>query len=441
MNKKTFKILRGISATILLIAFLSVFAYFVRHVSLGGNKLGPLAGPLKALSVFPGQVIDVLSSKDLRGIPATYIDADPDFESINKLDYDVYGLNSYYNAESGQWDIKLFNFRNDEVAHSWFLNSKSYTPGYANFSNSELRNPILMPDRGLIIASDETNNLYRLDSESNILWHNTNKVFHHAMNLANDGNIWVCSAADRAFVDGQNEEGYKFRDDFITKIDIATGEVLFDKSITEILLENGLKNFVYGNSNDRLLVKYAFMLEIDPLHLNDIEPVYEDGTYWKKGDLFLSIRNRSIVVQYRPETNEVVRLIFGDFIHQHDVDIVSDSVISIFNNNVTNVGDLNTDGLPISENLQSSEVVTYNMADSTVSQVLQDQMIANQVLTRSQGFQQLLSTGDMYIEDQNNGKVYIMNEKEVLLKKQFPTLLEGMVEQPHWIRIYEDINF
>ena len=29
----------------------------------------------------------------------------------------------------------------------------------------------------------------------------------------------------------------------------------------------------------------------DPFHINDIQPVLQDGKYWMKGDVFLSLRS------------------------------------------------------------------------------------------------------------------------------------------------------
>ena len=71
----------------------------------------------------------------------------------------------------------------------------------------------------------------------------------------------------------------------------------------------------------------------DPIHLNDIEPVRKDGPYWRKGDLFLSLRSPSTVMLYRPSTNKVIWRKDGPWSKQHDVDILDDHRISIFNNN------------------------------------------------------------------------------------------------------------
>ena len=52
----------------------------------------------------------------------------------------------------------------------------------------------------------------------------------------------------------------------------------------------------------------------DPIHLNDIQPVNFNGDYWEKGDVFLSLRNQSMIVLYRPSTNQIVWKTQGPFI-------------------------------------------------------------------------------------------------------------------------------
>ena len=53
----------------------------------------------------------------------------------------------------------------------------------------------------------------------------------------------------------------------------------------------------------------------------------------KKGDVFLSLRHQSMIVLYRPFSNEIIWKGTGPFFHQHDVDILDDHRISIFDNN------------------------------------------------------------------------------------------------------------
>ena len=54
----------------------------------------------------------------------------------------------------------------------------------------------------------------------------------------------------------------------------------------------------------------------------------------EKGDLFLSLRSQNMIILYRLSTNKIISHITGPFSNQHDVDIISDKEISIFNNNI-----------------------------------------------------------------------------------------------------------
>ena len=90
----------------------------------------------------------------------------------------------------------------------------------------------------------------------------------------------------------------------------------------------------------------------DPIHVNDIEPAMSSSEYWNKGDLFLSLRNKNSIVHYRPSENRVINYIKGPFLRQHDVDIISDNEISIFNNN-------------ISIHKKISEILIYNFENNS----------------------------------------------------------------------------
>lgn len=428
----------------IMITLLCLFAFSVRHVASGGTRLGIISHPLRAFSEFPATVFDVLTSKEIKGECPTYMERDTFFRELNMLDYDVYGLNSFYDDAKNRWDIKLFNFKNDSIIYTWHLEKESYfRTGERHFQNSRLKNPILLPDRSLIALSVESNNLYRLDKESSVLWHNTGKNFHHSLNLSVDGHIWTCTSAERGFRLGSTGHVRSIRDDFITKVDIESGQILYDKSVCDILIENGHKNFVYGFSNDG-----KPNMETDPIHLNDVQPVYKEGPFWEEGDLFLSIRHKSLVIHYRPGSNKIVRLINGPFLNQHDVDVISDTEIAIFNNNTTNIGmgDFNSgetlgSSEDISDELLHSDIIIYNYRDSSYRPFLNELFVKEKIYSRTEGSYEFLSSGDLCVESQNDAKIYVMNEEGFLLKKQFDTPEENCVHLPNWVRIYENINF
>jgi hypothetical protein len=110
---------------------------------------------------------------------------------------------------------------------------------------------------------------------------------------------------------------------------------------------------------------------------------------------------------------------------------------------VTPVGDIyNGDKkYEITAQLESSEINIYNFADSSFSTILKHHFNNEHISTNTQGFHKILNTGDVYVENQNDGVIYIMNEDKIKLKHVFETSLENMIERPQWMRIYENINY
>ncbi len=429
------KLIQLVSKIVLFIALLNVFAFAVVHVHEGGQKLGVFTQPLKSFAAFPKVVLNTFENIKK---PERLVPIDPGFETTNKLDYDLYAVSSHY--DKTQWIIRLINLKNDSLQHQWFLKKENYKNTGRVFSHAEPREPILLANKSVIFACDESYNLYKLDKKSNILWHNKEHHYHHTINLDYDKNIWTCTKRLTAL----SSLNLKYWDDYLTKIDSETGKTIFNKSISEILFENDLSYFIHGLGNG------ASTENPDPLHLNDIEPVLNDGEYWKKGDLFLSIRHKSLILLYRPSMNKVMRVIQGAFYNQHDIDIESDSIISLFNNNVSSLSSYrnadNTNFTPIineSDSLLNSitEILLYNLRDSTFTVVYKQQFLKEKIFTNTQGLHEFLSNGDLFVESQNSGKLYIVNDKEFLLKRYINEPKDEFVEPPHWIRLYENINF
>jgi hypothetical protein len=431
------RIARIISAVIVLLAALWVGIFILID-----NGTVEIQDPkIREVLLFPGTVVEVAESNEIRRIPPTF-GPDQHFEPINKLKEDIYALNSFYIDTLKTWEVHLFNFRTDSILHKWTMNAKSFFKTDRLYPNVEPRNPILLADRNIIAAHDESYNLYRLDAESNVVWHNTEMRFHHGYNLGPDGNIWICTGEGRAItIRLEEDQRLAYDDEFLTKVDVETGKILFNKSVSDILIENGYRGLIYGCAN-----KVNNNLQNDPLHLNDIEPVFEDGPYWKKGDLFLSLRHRSVVLLYRPSTNKIIKLILGDFFRQHDVDIVNDSTISMFHNEGTNVGEVLKEDHPLynavpKDTLYNSNLVHYHFGDGSATYPLKHHFDSEKLFTNTQGFQQLTSTGLTYVEDHGAGIMYFMNENEIVYKSQTYNAIDDWIERPHWVRIYENVDF
>ncbi len=429
-----FNTLKKISYVILSIAALNIYSFMVLHVAEGGRKLGgPISDALYAFAEFPRTVINVFTEIER---PEIYMEKH-EIHEVNELPYDLFAVNGRY--ERSKWIISLKNLRNDSTLHDWYIYKSDYNKTDREFSHSEPRSPIILEDMSVIASCDESYNLFRIDKESNIIWHNTDYQFHHALNRGADGNIWTCTRKIRS----NSLTNTEYWDNFITKIDWEDGKMLLHKSITDILVENGYTYLVHGIGN-----VVNGKIDDDPLHLNDIEPVMSDGPYWKKGDLFLSLRHRSLIFLYRPSTNKVIRLIQGPFLMQHDIDIQSDSTISLFNNNTSGLRKVNSflvDKTVINKNPyglnQYSGVMLYNFADSSFTEVTPEKFKSEKLYTRTEGVHRILKSGDLFVECQNEGTIYVFNADKTYLRKYYNPSIGDLLQPPHWIRIYESLNF
>ncbi|MFT4525950.1 MAG: hypothetical protein ACI85F_002108 [Bacteroidia bacterium] len=431
-------IVKTLSIIVLILAGMSVFGYLVLQSSEKGAG-GSVNSIIREFVSFPDKVTEVLVSNEVRNIPPTF-GMKYYFDPINNLERDIYGLNSSFIQDSNHWEVDLFNFKTDSILHTWELTSDRFKAKSRHFPNAEPRNCILLPSRELILGQDETTNLYRLDKNSNIVWERHDLQIHHSMNLDADSNIVICATEPLKIQKLTDNEPLYYEDELIVKISAKSGEIVYTKSVSDLLNENGLRSLIYGFCGEVSATNLH-----DPLHLNDIQPVLSDGPYWRKNDLFLSFRHISMVILYRPSTNKVIRMIFGPFLRQHDVDILSDSVISIFNNEGTSIGrkswDEDFSSRPVKDSIFYSNIVQYNFADSSFSTQLKHHFDDHKIYSETQGFHEYLSDGSVYVENHGAGIVFFMNKEEILYKSQLNNWIEDWVERPHWIRIYENVDF
>ncbi len=187
------------------------------------------------------------------------------------------------------------------------LKSDFYTSDYVTNDRFRSIHPMLV-DNGNLFIKDHYSPSAMVDWCRHVVWR-AERIHHHATELDSDGNIWVPGVQAPQNVRYTKSGSF---DDQIVQLSPA-GDVLNSWSIAEILIDNGYDWLVGG---------MRIYEDVDPLHLNDIQPVLQDGKFWKKGDLFLSIRRRSTIFQFRPSTGRIVWLQTGPWYYQHDVDIL-----------------------------------------------------------------------------------------------------------------------
>ena len=429
--------------TILLsILFAIGFGVLVRQGLVGSIKAGWVSKTALTLAEIPVNLKKIIVS-DLQ-----VEDRFPSLDGFNGTpnSQESYLLLSRYDGDLQEGVVELVDLRTFEILHTWNPDIDAFNDSVEkvdefkflnrDFNNRRfiLRHPLLTRDNGLIFKMFSP--LFKINSCSNLLIKNTHNKFHHSLELDSDGYIYVPSQMFPQSLPSikvgnktGSEAGYEsgFNDDAIVKLS-PNGEILFEKSVSEIFIDNGLEYLLFSVGDS--------YFDVDPIHLNDIQPVNFDGKFWKKGDVFLSLRHQSMVFLYRPSTNEIIWKGTGPFFHQHDVDILDKNRISIFNNNSKNFIDADVvDG--------HNEVIIYNFKTNEYSSYLKDSLIENDVRTLDQGRSQILTNRDLFIEETNYGRTLYFNADGSLRWTHVNRADDGNVYKVGWSRILytqEDIQ-
>jgi hypothetical protein len=242
--------------------------------------------------------------------------------------------------------------------------------------------PLIEGDGSIVFHSMDSP-LVREDACGRILWM-LDGEYHHGVESDGAGGVWAIRTLAPPTVD---HVGKDFQDDAVVHVS-ADGEILFERSISQALIKADLRHIIYSHD----------LYERDPLHLNDVEPAFADGRFWKKGDLFLSIRNPSMLALYRPSTDAILWTKQGPWLMQHDVDIVSDHEIGVLDNNSAAV----PEGEKV---LGTNRVLVYDFETGTVSSRYDAGFETADIRTKTNGLFSILADGGVMVEEQNFGRL------------------------------------
>lgn len=417
---------------IFLTIFLSIIAIIgygslLRHHYLGGEKLKSLQNIAVTFAEIPTNIknIGMRYYVDLiKGGSGDFIVPTKDiiYENLKVFDKKISTplsenliLISRHDGDLGRAIVEIRDLNTFEILHSYKPNIEEiykkidlskdefkYLKRDLGLNRFHMWHPSITNKGELIFQS--TSPLVKLDFNSNVIWVNDEDMFHHSTNLDDEENIYVPSWT-KPYSNLVSEyvgltdaiDNYNFNDDAINILD-KNGKILFSKSVTEILIEHGYLNRIFSQQKHNS----------DPIHLNDIEPVLKNSKYFKKGDVFLSLRNLSMVILYRPSNNKIIKVIEGEFYNQHDVDIIDESRISIYNNNVF----LNYKNERIVKN---NEIVIYDFETNSFSKKFENTFIENKINSTTHGLVDFLQDGSAIVEDRENGRIlYLSSKGEVI---------------------------
>lgn len=307
-----------------------------------------------------------------------------------------YLLLSRYDGTRGGAAVELIDLRDLSVRHRWLPDADALFAGITvapdpeaagkwNRQYFEAVHPWLLPDGGLLVK-DHFSPLFRIDRCGSLVTADQSLIFHHSIEADADGNLWLpvhVRPRKPAYPPDFTEDGLaQFAPD---------GGLLRLLSLPDIYEANGLFAQIFG----------AGAYDADPFHLNDIQPVLADGPYWRKGDLFLSLRRLSTVLLLRPSTGRILWLKQGPWLGQHDVDILDDHRIAVFDNRAYQRGT----GPQVAD---ASETVIYDFATGTITAPLRAAFRRERIETFSEGLQELTEAGNLIVEEENAGRLVIL---------------------------------
>lgn len=334
-----------------------------------------------------------------------------------------YLLLSRYDGTARRHAIELVSLPDMRTRHRWMLDTDRLLKDVrhvSRFSDSQNWNSAhfrqihpWMAANGDLIVKDHYSPLERVDACGHPKWLIDTQIFHHSTEPDADGNLWIPSLAEKHSIPKIKDS---FREDVIAKVS-PNGKILYTHSVPQILMRNGYTGWLFATD----------MYHDDPTHLNDIEPVLSDGPYWKKGDVFLSLRNISTIMLYRPSTGQIVWMKRGPWMSQHDVDILDDHRISVYDNQGQDRGKMFfVDG--------HSSIKVYDFADDSVTNIHDEAMKAHNIRTTTAGLYTALPGGYTLIEDVTNARMFFLRPDGRISADYVNRAEDGAVYHLGWSR-------
>ena len=115
---------------------------------------------------------------------------------------------------------------------------------------------------------------------------------------------------------------------------------------------------------------------------------------------------------------------------QHDVNILDDSKISIFNNNNT-----------LKENSKYSEVIIYDFEKKIFTKKFNKQLVNNNFKSPTSGISRILNDGSLYVEEQKHGRILFFDPKGELEWEYINKDMTGDIYGINWSRVIENKKY
>ena len=411
-----------------------LFGSILRHHYIGGKKFSSLQKIAIYIAEIPHN-IKRISSKNYDQLLNNSLSHKKKFTRFLKTKRNEILVLSRFNPKANVSVVELIDLNTFKVIHHYKLDIDEVNK---NIDTKKKENKFLFRDHnsqrfrymhpyidndGNLISHSEYAYLFKIGFCSDFIWFNDDELFHHSIEVDHQNNYWVPSLMYpySKYVQ-QFKTLYGFKEDAITKIN-SDGKIIYQKSVLEIMKKAKLIDDLHENWNHPNLLN-------DPIHINDIQPALSTTDYWMIGDLFISLRNFSAIIHYRPDEDMVINYIEGNFNFQHDVDIFSDSKIVLLNNNSLQY--------PLIDNVpRLTEIIIYDFQKKSFERILNKELIKEEVSTEFEGLLEFLDDGSIMIEEQGKGRI-LFYDKTGNLEWEYINKKDGKIYNLSWSRIIKD---
>jgi hypothetical protein len=259
--------------------------------------------------------------------------------------------------------------------------------------NAITHGTIIKPD-GDIVFSFESGGLVRMDRCGKVKWASP-EISHHSPNWMSNGGIVVSGGR---YVDKPNSEipwpfAGPYWDDLITKYD-ADGTKVFERSMTDVMIDNGMQSWLTSTGTFNTRVNGEF-------HLNEVEELSPelaaDFPMFQAGDLLISLRNRNMILVTDAEAKKIKWWKVGPWLRQHDPDFEVGGLITVFDNH--------SDDSPDGRHGGGSRIWSINPA-TDVAVTLYGGKDGERMYSPERGTHQRQPDGDIMITEAQQGRSF-----------------------------------
>lgn len=292
-----------------------------------------------------------------------------------------HGLNFY---SSGHQPGAVLADMEGNVLHTWSADFLDVWPDrgdlQSNTRTSHWRRAYLY-ENGDVLGIYEGVGMVKLDRDSNVIWKHLGGE-HHDLEVMEDGRIFVLSRESR--VVPEVSETSLVLEDFVTVLD-EDGEVLSHQSILDAFwnsqYEQAVRALNFRTAGD---ITHTNTLHLLDGTLSNIIPAFREGNF------LISFRKLDAIAVLDHDANEIVWLMAGPWLGQHQPELLPTGRILLFDNG----------GVGPCSRVVEFDPVTQRDAWSY------GELPGQEFYTKSCGTAERLANGNTLITESDNGHVF-----------------------------------